>query len=372
MYGLTRYIFRQLTGPTVLITLALTVMVWLVQSLRFIDLIADAGISAPTFLVVSFLMIPGVFAVILPIALFCALLHGLSRMIEDRELPAMFAAGLSKWAVARPVLVLGALVTLIAYGLNFYFTPAAVRALRSEALDVRTDYEALLVHPGEYRELVTGLTIFAASRGPDGGFVDVLVHDNRDRRAETTITAHRASLSGGPGGLRLELRDGVRQEWNAETRHIKALPFDIDTLDLAAYITASKPSWNRPKERFLYELFRGTTVGAAEPDENQGAGWTHRRLSAPLYALSFTAIVILALLFGRVSRRGRGLRVAVAVSAALVLRIAGLWLENLVTTAPALVPALYVLIVLPLLAGGLRWCWLLWSRRGSGRAEGAA
>lgn len=372
MYGLTRYIFRQLTGPTVLITLALTIMVWLVQSLRFIDLIADSGISAATFLVVSFVMIPGVFAVILPIALFCALLHGLSRMIEDRELPAMLAAGLSKWAVARPVLVLGALVTLIAYGLNFYFTPAAVRALRSEALDVGADYEALLVHPGEYRELIAGLTIYAAARGPDGGFTGVLVHDGRDRRAETTITAGRARLSGGPGGLRLELRDGVRQVWNAETGQLKALPFDIDTLDLATYIGAGKPSWNRPKERFLYELFRSTTVGAAEPDRNQGPGWTHRRLSAPLYAMSFTAIVILALLYGRVSRRGRAARVAIAVTAALVLRIAGLWLENLVTTAPALVPALYVLIVLPLLAGGLRWGWLLWSRRRGRRPAGAA
>ena len=43
MNSLARYIFRQLAGPLFVVTLTLTGVVWLTQSLRFLDLIINRG-----------------------------------------------------------------------------------------------------------------------------------------------------------------------------------------------------------------------------------------------------------------------------------------------------------------------------------------
>jgi lipopolysaccharide export system permease protein len=50
MSSLNRYIFRQLAGPVFLVTVTLTGVVWLTQSLRFLDLIINRGLSTTGFL----------------------------------------------------------------------------------------------------------------------------------------------------------------------------------------------------------------------------------------------------------------------------------------------------------------------------------
>ena len=71
MSRLSRYILRQLAPPTLFIAAALLGVVWLTQSLRFVDMIVNRGLSASQFLYFTVLLLPGVLAVILPVALLC-------------------------------------------------------------------------------------------------------------------------------------------------------------------------------------------------------------------------------------------------------------------------------------------------------------
>ena len=45
MNGVQRYLLRQLAGPLVFFALALTGVIWLTQSLRFVDLIVNRGMA---------------------------------------------------------------------------------------------------------------------------------------------------------------------------------------------------------------------------------------------------------------------------------------------------------------------------------------
>ncbi|MEX2648259.1 MAG: LptF/LptG family permease, partial [Alphaproteobacteria bacterium] len=85
----TRYIARQVTGALVFVTVALTGVVWLSQSLRFVDLIVNKGLSVLAFLTLTLLLLPTFLALILPIALFCAALYTYSRLVADREVVAL-------------------------------------------------------------------------------------------------------------------------------------------------------------------------------------------------------------------------------------------------------------------------------------------
>ena len=68
------YIFRQLFAATVFVTVTLTCVVWLTQSLRFIEMIVNQGLSLALFGYLMLLLLPTFLGIILPIALFASVI----------------------------------------------------------------------------------------------------------------------------------------------------------------------------------------------------------------------------------------------------------------------------------------------------------
>ena len=65
-----RYMFRQLLIALIAATGALVALIWLTQSLRFVELVVNRGLTLRTFLELTALLIPNFVAVILPITTF--------------------------------------------------------------------------------------------------------------------------------------------------------------------------------------------------------------------------------------------------------------------------------------------------------------
>ncbi|MDF1749975.1 MAG: LptF/LptG family permease, partial [Alphaproteobacteria bacterium] len=86
MKQINLYIMRQLVSVTVFATIVLCVAVMLVQSVRLVDLIVNRGLPLPEFGYMASLMIPRFVALVMPIALFGAMLFTYNRMINDSEL----------------------------------------------------------------------------------------------------------------------------------------------------------------------------------------------------------------------------------------------------------------------------------------------
>ncbi len=58
MNGFTKYVLRQLFVGMVLVTLGLTTIIWLSQSLRFIEMIVNRGLTAGMFVYLTMLPLP--------------------------------------------------------------------------------------------------------------------------------------------------------------------------------------------------------------------------------------------------------------------------------------------------------------------------
>src|SRR5690348_18082245 len=106
---LSWYVLGQIAGPVALLTLLLSCVILLTQSLRLLDLVINRGQSAPTFLYLTLLIVPGLLVIILPIAFFFATLFTLSRLNGDSELVVMASAGFSQRQLAAPVLIAAAI-----------------------------------------------------------------------------------------------------------------------------------------------------------------------------------------------------------------------------------------------------------------------
>src|ERR1700760_4924965 len=119
------YIFRQVLFALVLATGGLTALIWLTQSLRFVDLVVNRGLSLFVFIHLTSLLIPSFIAIILPITTYVVIQFVYQRMATDRELTVMRAAGLSPWALGRPALAVALLATAFGYCLSLRGVPAA-------------------------------------------------------------------------------------------------------------------------------------------------------------------------------------------------------------------------------------------------------
>ncbi len=227
------YIFRQVLLALVVATGGLTVLIWLTQSLRFVDLVVNRGLSFFVFMHLTALLIPSFVAVMLPITTYVVIQFVYQRMATDRELTVMRAAGLSPWALARPALAVALLATLLGYGLSLYAVPASTTNFKTYQWEIRNRLAAFLLQDGVFTPLSDKLTVYVRSRDPDGSLLGILVDDARDPTAHATILAERGRLLDGPGGPRVLLLDGSRQEIDHQTGRLDILTFKQNEIDLA-------------------------------------------------------------------------------------------------------------------------------------------
>jgi len=339
---LSRYLIRQMVGPMVFATLALTGVIWLTQSLRVIDRIVNQGLPFGSFLYMTILLLPNILTMILPIALFGALLFAYNRLFTDSELVVMRAVGWNDWALARPALIVAGWVTAIVTVLALWLGPLGLSELRATQYEFRTNLSAILLQEGVFNNPSSGLTVYVRQRDPGGELHGIMVHDNRDPQKPVTIMAEKGALVRTPEGPRFVMINGNRQQIEQSKHDVGLLYFDSYTLDLRPYLQDDGAGWRDPGERPLTELLAGDFT---TPDDKANASRltkeAHRRLAAPLLVPALTMIALAGVLGGEFSRRGQNLRLIAAAMGALAVEVAALAANYLAGKSLTMVPLLY-------------------------------
>ena len=349
MSGVPRYILWQLVGPTIFVTVTLTGVIWLTQSLRFLDLIINKGLSAGDFFYLTLLLLPKILVLLLPISLFSATVYIYHRLKTDSEIVVMRAVGLSPVSLAAPAVAVAFAVAAMCYVLTLYLQPLGFRTFKDLQFSFRSNYASVLVQEGVFNTLINGVTVFVRAREPNGELTGIFVHDARDPAKPTTMMAQRGALVQTDKGPRFVLLKGNRQELDAEDTRVSFLFFDRYTLDLGQYSETPGARWREPGERYLHELFNPGTGADDVANANKMFAEAHQRLTAPFYAVVFVLIAVTSLFYGEYNRRRDWVRILVAAIGALVVQTLGLSFTSVVSKAPDLVPLMYANIVLPVI-----------------------
>lgn len=366
MGSIPRYIFRQLVAVTLFVTVTLSFAIWLAQSLRFVELIVNRGLSLSSFLHLTLLLVPSFLSFLLPIALITAVLFTYNKLASDSEIVVIQAIGLGPLQVAQPALWLAGAVVLAGYALSLYFLPLSYRAFKDLEFDARNDYSALLLREGAFNTLADGITVYLRSRETRGELHGLILHDNRIPARPVTMLAEHGTLTMTPEGPRVIMINGSRQEVERDSGRLSLLNFDRYSVDLGRIPQSRADRWREPRERYLDELFNpGNDVDRGLLARLHAEG--HARLAGPLYALAFTLVGLAALLSGEFNRRGLARRIAVAATAVVLLQVASLGINSLIAKTPELTPLAYATVLGTIAVAG--W-WLVSPRRA--RSAGAA
>ncbi len=344
MRSLTLYLMRQMTVAAVMTASGLTFAIWLSQSLRLLDIIVNRGLSIGLALEFLMLLLPSLFALLLPIAVFIAVMVVYLRMNSDSEIVVMRNAGISDLALARPAMLFGLATTILTYGMTLYGIPASMRSYHDIQRESAGSIAGVLIEAGVFTDIAPGVTFFAHARDRSGGLAGIIVNDTRDQTRSLIYTAERGLISASPDGPRAVLEKGTYQETDTKTGQVSVLYFDHTTVGLGGFFGRL----TGPRERGTDELFLGELLTSADAGNDVDARWrmrveVHRRLVDPTYCLALAMIAAGCLIAGGQPRQGYNLQVLVATGCAALLMISAFMLRSASEGTDALAPAIYAL-----------------------------
>ncbi len=316
------YIFRRALFATVIATLSLTAVVWVVKALQGVDLITTKGQSVFLYLYMTTLGVPTLISVILPIGLLLGIMNCINGMNNDSELVVINASGASQAVILRPLLVLCLIVAIAVMSIALYFGPSALATLRIFVTQVRSDLVSVIVKEGEFNKIGRKITFHIAERGAGGVLKGVFVLDERNAKEKFTYLAREGRIHKQDGNAFLLLSEGEIHRAERKNQNISIIKFNSYAFDLSSF-SGNKKGASSLEELPTSELFN--------PDKNSyyfkkrpGAlrAEAHNRLTAGLYPFAF--ILIILAISGRARSTRQGYAVSISLGFLLCVLLRGL------------------------------------------------
>ena len=348
---LQKYFWKQALWPLLITLGALTALAILTQSLSTLDLIVENRQSALTFLRITFLAIPQLVAIILPLAVFIGAIYALNRLTVDSEMTVAKSVGFSPWEISNPLVRLASIALIIHLFINLVVQPLSFRQMRQEVLSIRTDIAAQMVRAGEFVTPTPGLTFYAREVQPNGQLKDVIIRDARSEATPATYIAKSGDVSRTGDRSILTLENGfIQQKESAEETVIRPLSFDRYQLNLSEILAFDTTLRLKPSDMFLHELLISNEyVHFGEKYMQVLRAEGHARLSAPLYNIMLVLLALCFLIRGPLQRVGYGQRIAICAVTGFGLRLTGFALASSSETNPAMNYGQYILPIVVIL-----------------------
>lgn len=345
MGALERYIFRQAAIAFLGGLVILTLVVWITQVLRQLDLVTNSGQTIALFVMMTSLGIPFLVMLIAPIALFIAIVQTLNKLSGDSELIVMAASGVPPRQILRPFLALSLIVTVLVGILALALAPASIRYLRTLLTQVQANVLAAIVRPGAFTQAERGLTFHVRERAAGGVLLGIIVSDTRDANVQLTYVAERGRITESEAGTFFVLESGNFQRLDPRDGSAQIVIFDRYAFNMSALVQAGETIY-RPSERYVSELI---WPDARDPLFQRWEGRfrqeLHDRFAAPLYPLALMCIAFAMLGHARTTRQSRAAAIAGAIGAMALVRGLGFAVSGMVVTQAWAVPLVYLVPV---------------------------
>lgn len=293
MLTLPRYAGRDAVGASLVALGIMLSLVWLVQSLHFLDLLINKGLGIGIFLHLTLLLVPLLLTVIAPLSIFTGATVMLRRWQEDNEITAVLAGGRAPSSLLWPLLAWALAGVVFGYALYLYILPASTSAFKDLQERIREQSGQLLLEEGTFNQLNSNMMIYIRKRLTPTTIDQILVHDTRNPAQPVTWYARSGEVVTNPDGYpRLILKDGLRQE--VGPKQVSMLEFKKYNLDVSRQVDTQTHGPRAPeKEEYsMGELWRRAHDASltAKQRAEMLAEWNKRLL----WPLSPVPLVLLA------------------------------------------------------------------------------
>jgi len=170
----------------VIIIFSIGSIVWIIQSVNFLDFITEDGHSFKIYFYYSFLNFPKIVQRILPFVFFITLFYQLIYYEKKNQLLIYWMHGIEKIQLINVIIIYSILLALLQIVLSSFVSPKSKDVARSFIRNSNLDYFSSLVNPGKFVDAVENLTIFVEKKDQNNFYKNVYLKDDSNSIAGIT------------------------------------------------------------------------------------------------------------------------------------------------------------------------------------------
>ena len=233
MDNIYKYLVKKVVVSSVIILFAVTLLLFLLQSLRFLDWITNRGFSIFAVLYVSSLTFAGIWLEVIPFAVIIAVVFTWNAIINNQELIIIQATGATPIKTYSSIITVGVIFSFITCYLAFSLIPNSYYRYQELRSNFANNYNMKIFEPEKFVK-VNGYTHFYIKKITGNKLSSIFIYShNIKNNKENFIYAEEGYVDFNDGKITM-LLDSVNIEELTPTGTVNFLQldkyiFDIDT-----------------------------------------------------------------------------------------------------------------------------------------------
>ena len=184
-----RYFFKEFISIFALILISISVIVWIVQAVNYLDFVTEDGHAFGVYFTYSILNIPKVINRLIPLVFLISLLVTILRFENSNELLIFWTSGLNKIRIVNFIIIISILITLFQLSLSLVVTHSSLNFARSILKSSSVSLFPSLVKEKKFNDTVKNLTVFVEKKKNNGEMLNIFLRDDSSvvERSKTII-----------------------------------------------------------------------------------------------------------------------------------------------------------------------------------------
>ena len=236
-----KYIFYEFARYFTITLFALTVIVWSVQAVNFLDLVTEDGHAFKIYFSYSLLTLSKVFTKLIPFSFLISATLTILKLEKDNELIILWTSGLNKIFIVNHLIYISLLVMFLQLILTSAVNPTLLNESRILLKNSKLEFVSSMFKEKQFNDTVEGLTIFIEKKTDDEIYMNVFIRD--EGAILSSVGTESSSIFAKSGYVSkdkksLILFDGNIQKLNIDGK-INIVKFEKTFLNIAEISTKS-------------------------------------------------------------------------------------------------------------------------------------
>ena len=201
-------LLKDITKFFLLSSLSLSLIIWVIQAVNFLDYISEDGHGIFTYFNITLLNFPKIFSRILPFCIFISIFYTLNRYENKNELLIFWNIGINKIKFVNILIIFSFVFLLFQIFLNTLIVPKTLNSAREHIRNSDVEFFPNLIKEKKFIDVVKDLTIFVESKDNKGNLKNIYLKDLVKKNQSQIIYAESGKILSENGKNFLVLNNG--------------------------------------------------------------------------------------------------------------------------------------------------------------------
>ena len=312
-------------------TLTLSVIVWTIQAVNYLDFVIEDGHGLEIYFKYTLLNLPKIISKIMPLIFFITIFHIINKFEDNNELKIFWINGIDKKIFINRVILYSLIFIIFQAFLSIFVVPHSQIKARTYIQKSNIDFFPSLINEKKFIDTVDRLTIYIDKKENQNSYKNIFLKDVESNEKIKLIYAKAGILNNQNGDRSLTLYDG--KIIDIKGNYFTSFDFSSTVFDLSNYITKSIIDFKIQEQTTSFLIECNINYHFLKKDEYFDVNNCNdaskkmtleelfKRIFKPLYYLSLSLCACLLLLFSKENNKFKLLRFITFILGVLMLII---------------------------------------------------